>query len=595
MPTASTNLGICFPRLDLGSKGGWEKFVQVIRFLPLACSVIESKTLQPKFTFHMLDRRESFVGLSGNAICYPADDRELEAACRLVVHVEDRRFFSHHGVDPLAIIRSLIKNLSARRIVQGGSTITQQLIRNTFLTSDHSFTRKFLEIFLAWRMERYYSKKDILSLYAQLVYLGRGIRGFAAASKAIYRRPISALDHEQLCGLVGLLRRPSATHPLKSAASYLDRQAFLIGLTHEQKRITTKERAQIRRSLPLPNPINVAGFRKGRWTTTAETTVKSLLGEYAVSNISRVGLTIDQSLQRTVDSVLKDISLEAEISRMAGVMMDNSTGDILVESAWEKGLESAYSPTFNGRIQPGSTFKTFGYLAALESGFTPDMLLESRPFESSFVKNGNGSYWCVRNYANKYRGTVPLIEAFQCSDNSAFARLTEMIPSAALGATYQRFGLCPEDDVTPAIVLGGTTRGVSLLSLISAYATIARGGVRVRPRFVRFVQYSDGSFLRIPVVQQDTLVIYDNSILLALRAALKRAGEVISSARFSGKTGTTKKGSLFVGYNQEVSLAIWIGYRTVQSEHRNKGVTSIDAIERIVQKLLGYRQDLFSI
>lgn len=595
MSFVSTTHPANFPQLDLTAHRSWKKLVRSIRFLPLAYSVIEAKALKPKFTFHLLDCGERFIGVSGDSVCYSADARELEAVCKLAVRIEDKRFFLHRGVDLVAIVRSIFKNLSALRIVQGGSTITQQLVRNTLLIADRSLTRKFVEILLARKMERHYSKREILSLYAQFVYLGNGIRGFAAASKAIYRRPIFALDHQQVCGLVGLLRQPSTTHPLSNAAKYLDRQAFLIGLSQEPTQTAEDDRERIRKLLPSPNPINVSAFRKGRWATVVERTHQKVLNEHTDSNIARVGLTIDQPLQRIVDGVLKEISRDSEVAQVAAVLLNNRTSDILIESAWQNGVETAFSPTFFGRIQPGSTFKTVAYLAALESGVSPDTLLESRPFESSFLKNGSGSYWCVRNYADTYYGTVTLTEALRRSDNSAFARLAEMIPSETLDAVYRRFGLCPERGVTPAIVLGGSSQGVPLLSLVSAYAAIARGGVRIRPRFVRFVQYSDGSVLHIPAKREDTLVIHDNSILFQLKAALRGAGEVISSARFSGKTGTTKKGSVFVGYNEEVSLAVWVGYRGPQSEHHHKSITAVRAVERIVQKLLGYRQDLFTV
>lgn len=589
--------GADFPKLDLARFSRWKKLIEVAKFLPIAFKAITTKCIGPTFTFHFADRCDSFIGIAGNDICYPAPFEDVEAICRLAIKFEDRRFYEHHGIDVLAVIRATLKNFKALRVIQGGSTITQQLVRNTLLTPDRSFARKIAEMLIALKMERHYSKREILILYSHLVYLGRGIRGFSAASKLIYRRPLRALDENQTCGLIGLLRQPSSTHPATNLSRYLDRQAFLVGNCQAKIKTGSNSKDRIRPTLQTPNPIEINGYRRARWSRVVQRFIaeKSSGIPPISSHIVRVGLTIDQPIQRILDEVLKEVSSDPKVSQTSGVILSNHTGDILAESAWDSGREGDHSATFFGTIQPGSTFKTFAYLAALEEGFNPDLQLESNLFESSFIRNHDGAFWHVRNYADIYRGNISLFEALQYSDNTAFARLAELIDSSRLESTYLRFGLCKGDSVTPAVVLGASKVGVTLLSLASAYASIATNGFFKGTRFIRYAQCSDNSILHFPPSTEGVVVIRDYANIVKLKQVLKRAEPIFSAIGFSGKTGTTKKGSLFVGYNDKVSIAIWLGYRDIQNEHEKKGVSAIKALERVIQKALGYRTDLFTI
>lgn len=597
MHSSCAHYGISFPKLDLAQFPKWKKLIEVARFLPVAYKAIAARRIRPAYTFHFADGRDNFIGIAGNDICYPAQIEDVEAVCNLAVKFEDRRFYQHHGIDLFAIIRATLKNLKALRIVQGGSTITQQLVRNTLLTSDRSFARKLAEMLIALKIERHYSKREILFLYSHLVYLGRGVRGFSAASKLIYRRPLRTLDENQVCGLIGLLRQPSVTHPSTNLARYLDRQAFLVSLCRTPKKIISNDEDHTGPKLQVPNPIEINGYRKARWSQIAERLITERSSDVPVtsSHIVRVGLTIDQTMQRALDEVLKEVSSDSQVVQAAGVVLNNHTADILAESAWSSGRDWDYSPTFIGKIQPGSTFKTFAYLAALEQGFNPNLQLESGVFESSFVRNQDSSLWRVRNYGDVYRGNVSLFEALQHSDNTAFARLVELIDLSRLESTYRRLGLCKSDSITPAVVLGASKDGVTLLSLVSAYASIATNGLFKQARFIRYAQYSDNSVLHFPPNAESTVVIRDYANIVRLKEVLKRTESIFSAIGFSGKTGTTKKGSLFVGYNDKVSIAIWLGYQGVQNEHDKKGVSAIKATERFIQKALGYRHDLFTI
>lgn len=578
------------PRLDLARYAGWEKTIAALRFLPEAYDAIKNRRLRPTHTFHLVDCHEVPIGVSSGDVCYAASDDDGIIGS-LVIEFEDRRYYSHLGIDLIGIIRAIRSNLFALRVVQGGSTITQQLVRNTLLTPDRSVTRKILEIVLAVLIERHYSKREILALYCQCVVLGPGVRGFQAASRLLYRRTLANLDVVSLCGLVGLLRQPSRFYPGQSRNLFVQRQTFMARLHTKRKtgQIATNNVCITER---LPNPIPVSQMKKPRLTLVMQQVCREQ--GLASEDIKRVGFTIDRALQARVDLVLRHISRSSDIERIAAVVLSNRQCEVLAESVFANGQECEFSPTFTRGLQPGSTFKPFAVLAALEEGYTPDISLISAPFESTQIKNTDGSSWRVRNYAHKYRENLTLTDALRFSDNTAFARLCEMIPLRSLESVYCRFGLSEFGSTTPAIVLGAVNGGVSLLRLVAAYATIARNGVYIEPRILRFIHYADGSTWW-PQVDKDKVVTSYSAATL-LKMILAGTLPQLAPFGFSGKTGTTQTGSLVAAYNDEVSVAVWLGNRGRRSENDNKGWSALRAAERLIAEgLLGHSRNPFKI
>jgi len=585
-----------FPCLDLRQYKKWDKLIKAIKFIPIAFKTIEQKRIQPKYTYHMLDRNSEILGMASGDVCYPVKLDEKDMICRLLVEFEDRRFFSHHGIDVFSIAKALTNNLTKLRIVRGGSTITQQLIRNTILTPDRSFVRKITEIFLALKFEKHYTKSEILFLYSQLVYLGNGVRGFQAASKLIYRKPINKLNKYLSCGIIGLLRRPSLYYPSNNLDNYLKRQAFINNI-HKIRHQEEDEKHESDLLFKSPNPIRFNNLGKPRWTHVVNKLLKTEthFQNYIYSQPLKIGLTIDRKYQNILDSVICDASLNNDIIHAAGVIIDNKTSDILAESSWTYGKEWDFSPTFFGSLQPGSTFKTFAYLTALENGFDSDFQLDSSKFKSRFIKNNDGSYWQVRNYANIYRGNIKLIDAFKHSDNSAFARLAELLDLNMLKSTYHNFHLCEKENITPAIVLGASTKGISLLDLASAYATIARNGIYKKPRLIKYYQDINENLFHFPLLHEDLLLIRNYTNLYDLKFALRQSATLLKGLNFSGKTGTTKTSSLFAGYNDNVSVAIWLNHDYGRKENDHKAITALKVVEQLAKKLLGHKHDVFTI
>lgn len=590
MPTTAQRL----PQLDLGRYSAWEKPTAAARFFPAAWRVIRQKGLQPDYTYHFADRRERPMGISAGDVCYLASEDDMQLINRVVVALEDRRFYSHPGVDVWGVMRALKSNLLAWRVVQGGSTITQQLVRNTLLTPDRSLARKLLESALALLLERYYSKREILALYGQFVYLGPGIRGFEAASRTIYRRPLSHLDSDALFGLVGLLRKPTRDYPLTTQHRFRQRQAFVARC---MAGITNADRDPGRAPKEPPgilNPIGVRGFERPRWTRVTQQLVATCGGQLA--GLKRVGLTIDRILQGHLDRILRRASADPAVDRIAALVLRNDNADIVAEATWANGVDCDDSPAFAGALQPGSTFKPFAVLAAFEDGFTADLTLLSAPFASSFIVNADGSPWRVRNYAFRYRGEVTLAEALCLSDNTAFARLTEYVSPVTLRSVYERFGLVRPGRATPAITLGGVEDGVALTQIASAYSAIARNGVYLEPRFLRFIGYADGTTWWAAPSSAGGRVVAGYSAIRRLQRVLTTTLPSLRPLGFSGKTGTTRRGSLVAAYNDFVSAAIWLGYTRPSGETRPKGWTALKVLERfIAESLLGHARDPFSI
>lgn len=559
----------------------WARVYRGLIFLPRALRQIRLRQLHPNCSIHFVSSEGGAIGISDGDIRYPASEGELSRLQPLIVALEDKRFFTHHGIDLRAVVRAIFANIRARRIVQGGSTITQQLVRNTLLAPERSIPRKLFELVLALALERHYTKQEILNLYCNQVYLGRGIRGFPAAARVIFRKRLQDLSEAQLHGLIGLLRKPASTFPTGQCEQFLSRQM----------KIAVLLRHKPLHPLSKPNPIDISNHRNPRFTRIVRAEL-SRSGQ-TLTGIRRVGLTIDRNVQHALRESLREAAVTADVTHAAGIAVSLKTGDVLGESAFESGREAESSPSYFGILQPGSTFKTFALLSALQQGISLDDNLLSAPFESlCFVRDGS-TPWRVRNYANAYRGELSLLEAFRHSDNTAFARLVEMLDTDALYRTYQAFGLGQLNVASASIVLGGHKHGVNLLSLVAAYRSIGVGGNYVRPRILQYAELADGSLAWFPRARVQPLVC-DFRSLRDLQRALLEAGPRIGASQYAGKTGTTRSGSLFAGYSDEVAAAIWIGYGKPVKEGDPKATGALGVFHRLMHRLVG-RSDLLSI
>lgn len=583
--TSSSLVASC-PTFRFGDYPWWSRLYCGLRYFPRALRAIKSRQLAPTYSFHFLNEQGQAIGISAGPIRYRAGPEDLNRLERHLLQLEDRRFFSHFGLDHRAIARALLANVRGLGVLQGGSTITQQLVRNTLLVPERSLLRKVFEAILAVVVEKHYSKREILELYFDHVYLGKGIRGFPAAAKVIFRRNLSNLSEIEICGLLGLLRKPTITYPAKNPAQFLARQNKVANILHIPAPDASAHR-------PAPNPVNINNHKRPRFSQIV-TSELFALDRDRFREVRSVGLTIDGSIQHALAGELRAVATLPDVDAVAGLIVSTRTADVLGEAGYYRGSEAESSYAYFGLLQPGSTFKTFALLSALQQGIPLDQPLLSAPFESTCYKSRGKEPWRVRNYANEYRGLISLQEAFRYSDNTAFARLAELLDLRRLFDVYRAFGLCAESHASPAIVLGAHKIGVSLLSLVAAYRAVATGGVYIHPRIIKYAELRDGSLLLSPRRAACGLV-NEFQALRDLKLALLGAGPRVLGVKLAGKTGTTRTGSLFAGYNDDIAAAIWVGYRRVIRENDPKAIGAVSVFERVMNRLLGHSADLLSI
>lgn len=291
------------------------KLHAAIFYIPHALRLIEKKLVFPHFTFHISGSNGNTFAMSSGQICYPIPDSDnYEQLKSMVIKLEDKRFYSHSGIDLFGIIRALYCNIAQKRIAQGASTITQQLVRNILLSPDRSITRKITEAVLAKKIESIHSKSEILRAYCSFVYMGNGIRGFEAASRTIYRKTLSQLNQFELAGLVGLLRAPNKYHPLHKKRLFEARQAL----------IAHRLNIQLQKS-PI-NPISTVQLKNARFSSI----ISHQLAKSAIehNDISSVKTTINLSMQRLVDQRLEKLSQNEYLSGAAVIILDNASGEV---------------------------------------------------------------------------------------------------------------------------------------------------------------------------------------------------------------------------------------------------------------------------
>ncbi|HHK73718.1 MAG TPA: penicillin-binding protein, partial [Rhizobiales bacterium] len=376
-----------------------------------------------------------------------------------VISTEDRRFYSHFGVDPLGLARAVFANLFAGRIVQGGSTISQQLAKNLFLKPDRTFSRKMREFQLALWLERNYSKKQILEMYLNRVYLGAGTFGVDAAAQRYFGKSARHVTLGEAATLAGLLKAPSRYAPNKNPKLARARTALVLNNMRSEGYISE---AELRHALKYPGrrairkPLPGSGY--------AVDWVAGMLREYTgeLNGDVIVETTLDRSLQKKAQQIVRDsIRREggpAKAAQAALVCMDEGGAIRALVGGVDYG-QSQFNRAVRARRQPGSAFKPFVYLAAIEAGLSPRTIRTDRPM----VIRG----WMPRNYSGKYTGKVSLQDALARSINTVAAGLAKEVGIKKVISTARRLGISSPLHRNPSISLG--TAEVSLLELTGAY------------------------------------------------------------------------------------------------------------------------------
>ncbi len=474
-----------------------------------------------------------------------------------VISIEDRRFFDHFGIDIVGIARALIGNIQAGRITAGGSTITQQVAKNLFLSPDQTLGRKVQEALLALWLEQNYTKTEIIELYLNRVYFGAGTFGIEAASQRYFGKSARNLSLGEAAIMAGLLKAPSRLSPDKNPEAAAQRARVVLSAMAEEGYISEAEAeaAAIDPNKRIRTRVAGAEFYVADW-------VESLMAAYigAVDQDVIVTTTIDWDLQKFAEFTVRDMVLkngeDRNFSQGALVAMDTD-GAVRALVGGADYSDSQYNRAVTARRQSGSSFKPLVYLTALEAGYTPDTIVEDAPLDY------NG--WKPENYNGQYAGKVTLRQAISYSLNTVAARLAIAVTPQAVVNTAYRLGISTQIDPVPSIALG--TAGISLLELTGAYAPFANGGVGVIPHVITSITTTEGKILYQNIPAGPGQVISPQNVAM-MNDLLSSAIDIGTGKRahlqgwpIAGKTGTTQsnRDAVFVGYSARMITGVWLG------------------------------------
>lgn len=476
-----------------------------------------------------------------------------------VLAIEDRRFYEHIGVDVIGLARAFWENYKAGRDIQGGSTLTQQLAKNLFLTPERTYRRKIQEAVLAIRLESVFSKNEIIEIYLNRVYFGAGTYGIEAASERYFEKSARDLTIGESAILAGLLKAPSRYAPTASKDRAIQRATVVLDAMQDAGFLNEQERFVALQGLKTPRAKRKDEHETAPYVLdwVAES-LTEVLGEPRGDLV--VETTLDLKLQAVaLEAARKTIEAEGEAkkaSQAAVVVMDNNGAT----RALVGGLDydtSQFNRAVRALRQPGSTFKTFVYLAAMESGYTPFDERYDQPF-----KIGE---WEPHNYSQKYRGLVTLTEALGRSINTVAAQIGDEVGMHRVVDVAKRLGITSPLHANPSLALG--TGEVSLFELTGAFAPLANGGTGVTPHVIRRVYSGDGQVLyerhgsqTVPVLSHEQVAAM-NYMLTGVTSWGTGTRSRIEGHHTAGKTGTTQdyRDAWFIGYSGHYTAGVWIG------------------------------------
>jgi penicillin-binding protein 1A len=512
---------------------------------------------QRKAGIHILARDGTLLARYGSVYGEPVSLKSLPPYfSRAILATEDRRFYDHLGVDVIGILRALVKNVFAGRIRQGGSTITQQLAKNLFLTQERTISRKIRETLLAFWLEHKFTKDQILTIYLNRVYLGAGVYGVDAAARAYFDKPARKLTVYQSAVIAGLLKAPTrynpAVHPKRAAKRANQVLLNMVGAGWISENVARKQfQKSVRTATRKRTRLNVRYF-----TDWIMGRISGLVGYITSDLIIRTTLdtTMQKHAERTIETSLRRAKTR-NVSEAAFLSM-TPNGAIQAMSGGADYGHSQFNRATQAQRQPGSAFKLFVYLAGVENGMRP----KDRVHDSPVKVQG----WTPRNYSRKHRGAITLREGAARSSNAVAVAVAEKVGRTKVLQAARRLGVTSKLGQDPSLALGAYE--MSLIELVAAYAVIANGGHGVWPHGILEIRDSDDKILyrhaneRSPRLVTSRHVAEMNDLLHAVVA-----WGTGRSARFSrpmaGKTGTSQgnRDAWFIGYTRDLVGGVWMG------------------------------------
>ena len=508
---------------------------------------------QPSITF--LDKQgriiASYGDIYGQSIRFEQLPKNLIDA---VIVTEDKRFFNHPGVDIKGILRAIYVNLKANRIIQGGSTITQQLAKNLFLTPERSFSRKFHELILSLWLEMRFSKQQILSIYLNRVYLGSGTYGVQAASEKYFNKKVENLNLYECALIASLLKAPSKYNPIANSTLSRERTSKVLNNMAKDGLISVQNVSDAKNVNKNYDKFTSAPKSTRYFVDWLLPRVKSYLGEIKEDLIVRT--TLDVKLQKMAEKSVIEIASQYNSADQSAIVAMNTTGEVLAMIGGRDYGDSQFNRVTQAQRQPGSAFKVFVYLAGLEQGYVPSDYL----IDSEIEING----WTPKNYKNEYVGETTLDDAFAKSINTIAVKLSENVGREKVIDMARSLGIKSPLMDSPSIALGASE--VNLLELTAAYNVLANNGYGVFVHGIRTIENTSGEILFQRTGQGPGQVIESDltSRMVGMLESTIKNGTG-KNANFdrpaAGKTGTSQslRDAWFIGFTSEIVTGVWFG------------------------------------
>jgi penicillin-binding protein 1A len=491
-----------------------------------------------------------------------------------IVSVEDKRFYEHSGVDLIGVLRAAWADIQSQSVVQGGSTITQQFVKNAYVRNERTLARKVREAAFAWQLERRggWSKERILTAYLNTIYFGHGAYGIQQAARTYFGIDASELNLPQSALLAGINRDPSLYDPAQHPSAALGRRRFVLGLMREQRKITRGQYAwAISTPLPRTEDIRLPG-QVGPAQHFVNYVKDQLVSQYGADRVFGGGLevetTIDLDMQDAAAAAIRNVLPDEGGPSAALVAMDPRTGAVKAMVGGMNYRKSQFNLATQAERQPGSSFKPIVLATAFSLGIAPETEFASKPVD---IVAGD-RVWHVTNYENAYTGTADLRSAMVSSDNAVYAQLTDVVRPANVVRTAHALGIRSELPSFFSIGLGAVA--VNPLDMTRAYATIANGGRRVdgtllgdRPRVIERVKFrrtgrtAVNAPKDVPVLAPAKAEMITSILEDVVRDGTGRRAR-LPGRQVAGKTGTTDNygDAWFIGYTPELVTAVWVGY-----------------------------------
>ncbi len=490
-----------------------------------------------------------------------------------IVAIEDKRVYEHRGVDVHGIMRAVWQDVRNKRVVEGGSTITQQFVKNTYVKSQRSISRKLKEAALAWQLEQRWSKDRILTAYLNTIYFGNGAYGVQQAALTYFHHPAEHLGLAEAALLAGIPSDPARYDPVANPKAARERRDIVLRQMLDQGDITYRDYANATRArLPRPDEVRLSDT-EGPAPYFTNYVKQQLIDRYGSGRVFggglRVKTTIDLNIQRFARQAITKWLTNPNGPSAALVAVDPRDGSVLAMIGGNNYRKSQFNLAVQGERQPGSSFKPFVLATALRDGISPDSEFESGPVQ---IPLGD-KVWSVRNYENSDLGRISLATATEFSDNTVYAQLTQLVGPGAIVRTAKRLGITSPLKSYFAIGLGA--EAVNPLEMARAFSAFAYRGRRIdgatfgnRPRAISAVRNESGRIvdnnlpIGRPVLTENTAALLTSLLQGVVTGGTGRQAQLSDGRPVAGKTGTTENygDAWFVGYTPQLVTAVWVGY-----------------------------------